>query len=359
MTGSPNVDGAAAPGSASPPPAPNGQDAGKTFTVTDTRSAGDAIAGLLFGAGDDEPPAPGAGDAPPSTGDDAGSETGAEDDQPTGDEGTEGEGEQPPAAIAAPQSWNDEERAEFAKLPPALQQTIARRESQREAALTRSSQEAAETRRQYDAERTAAVALRTEYLSGLQKMMLLAAPEAAALNNIDWVQVQAQSPAEYTRLQAMREQLKGRLGGIEQEYAQRQQELQQYQLGQLGELVQREGAQLNSKWPDFADEVKGEALRRDLGVYLRDSGGFSAAEINSAYDHRLVLLATKAMLYDRQQAARASADAKRNNPAPRVQPPGTTQAGDRGPDQRLKTAVNRLGRTNSVRDAGSLIAELL
>src|SRR5215472_4709308 len=195
---------AAAPGSAAPPPpAPNGKDAGQTYTVTDTRSAGEAIAGLLFGAGD-EPSRPQQGTGAEAlrsalTGDgeqqstgDAGDETGAA-EQPTGDEKTEGEGEQQPAAIAAPQSWNDEERAEFAKLPPALQSTIARRESQREAALTRSSQEAAENRRQYDAERTAAVALRTEYLSGLQKMMLLAAPEAAALNNIDWVQVQAQS----------------------------------------------------------------------------------------------------------------------------------------------------------------------
>jgi|SRR5215472_4044734 len=351
-----SVDGTA-PGASAPPPAPNGQDSGRTYTVTDERSAGDAIAGLLFGA-DDEPaktPAQTPSDAPrePQRDDDTGAP------QPTGDEEGEGEGEQAPPAIAPPASWNAEEQAEFAKLPPAVQQTISRRESQREAALTRTSQEAAESRRAFEGERGAAVALRNEYLQGLQKMLLLAAPEAAMLNNIDWVQVQAQSPAEYTRLQAMREQLRTRLGGIEQEFAQRQGEMQQYQQNMLQEHVAREHTQLAQKWPDFADEAKAEPLRRDLGLYLRDTGGFSPAEINQAYDHRLVLMATKAMMWDRQQAARTTADTKRANTAPQVARPGNSQGTDRGPTQRLQSAVNRLGRTNSVRDAGSLIAELL
>jgi len=356
MAGSQAGESGATPGAAPPPPAPNGED--KSYTVTDTRSAGEAIAGLLFGADEPAPPAPQpAGDDTRSAGE-AG-DTGADGDQPTGEEGGTDQGEQQQAAIVAPASWNAEEQAEFAKLPPTVQQTIARRESQREAVLTRSTQEAAESRRAFEAERGAAVAQRTEYLQGLQKMLLLAAPEAMALNNIDWVQVQAQSPAEYTRLQAMRESLRTRLSGIEQEFTQRQQELNALQQNGLAEHVAREAVQLREKWPDFADEVKAEPLRRDLGVYLRDNGGFTPEEISKAYDHRLVLLATKAMLYDRQQAARASADTKRNNVAPRVQTPGTTQDTDRGPGKRMQERINRLGRTNSVRDAGSLIAELL
>ena len=339
----------------SPEPASNGADhgggEGKTYTVTNTRTAGDAIAGLLFGADDDQPQQesgePSGAEAP---------DTGAE-SQPTGDEHA-GTSEQPSsAAITAPASWTREEQDAFTKLPPALQQTISRRESQREAALTQRSQEAAEVRRAYDGERQAAAALRTEYLQGLQKMLVLAAPEAEALQNVDWVEA-AKQPDLYTQLHARREQLRGRLGAIEQAAQQHQQQMSAYQQQALGELVSKEHAALNEKMPDFADATKGSQLRKDLSSYLLD-GGFNQQEVSQAYDHRLVVLATKAMLYDRQLQNAASADAKRNNPAPNVRRPGTSQGNDRGPQGRLAARVNRFGRTNSVRDAGSLIAEIL
>jgi hypothetical protein len=360
------LNGAADPGGASPPPAPapapasNGADHGATYTVTDARSAGDAIAGLLFADDTPTPPPTPGGDKPsgePSV--EEPPDPGADESQPTGDD-DKGPGEQPPpaAAIEPPASWSSDEKQAFSELPPALQQTVARRESQREAVLTQRSQEAAEARRAYDGERQAAVAQRAEYLAGLQKMLHLAAPEAEALNNVDWMAV-AQNPAEYTRLQAMRESLKSRLGAIEQQFQQSQQQLQQYQLQQLAEVVAKEHQQLNSKMPDFGDPVKGNQLRKDLGSYLQDHGGFTAQEINAAYDHRLVMLAIKAMRYDQQLAAAASADTKRNNIAAPVRPPGSSQDNDRGPQSRLARQVQRLGRTNSVRDAGSLIAEIL
>lgn len=349
---------AAEPGGAAPPAAPNGAAAPEPkFTVVDTRSAGDAIAGLLFS--DDEPPAP-AGDSKPSGGEEP-PDTGAQEPAPTGDEDDKGSGEPPPASAAAiepPTSWTAEEKQAFSQLPPALQQTVVRRESQREAVLTQRSQEAAEARNAFQAERQAAVAQRVEYLQGLQKMLVLAAPEMAALENIDWVQTQANSPAEYTRLQAMRDSMRSRLGMIEQQFQQGAQQLAAYQQQQLAEHVAREAQTLHQRWPDFADAAKGPQLRKELSSYLSE-GGFSPDELNKAYDHRLVLLATKAMLYDRQLGLAAAADAKRNNTAPEVRPPGTSQEGDRGPSSRLRDRVNRLGRTNSVRDAGSLIAELL
>jgi hypothetical protein len=352
-----------APGGApAAPPAPS-EGEGKTYTVTDARSAGDAIAGLLFDAGDAEPPPAAKPGADERSGGEEPPDTGQVREPATGDETTEGQGEQPgTAAIEPPRSWTTEEQAEFGKLPPSLQQTITRRESQREAVLTQRSQEAAEFRRAADAERLAAVGLRQEYLAGLQKMMALALPETMALNNIDWVSVQAQSPAEYTRLQALRDATKARLGAIEGEFQQQQAQLAQMQQQQLHALVAQEHQALNRVMPDFADVTvggKGDNLRRELGVYLRDVGQFTPHEINTAYDHRLVVMGVKAMLYDKQQRNAAAADAKRNNPAAQVQRPGTSQDNDRGPTTRLDRAVQRLGRSNSVRDAGSLIAELL
>jgi hypothetical protein len=353
--------GAAAPAAPAPAPVPNGADRGaeKTYTVTDARSAGDAITGLLFA--DETAPAPAgkpSGEPPPS---EEPPDSGADESRPTGPEDDKGPGEQPPpaAAIEPPTSWNAEEKQAFTQLPPALQQTVLRRESQREAVLTQRSQEAAEARRAYDGERQAAMALRTEYLAGLTKMVALAAPEAAALNNVDWFRLAQENPAEHVRLQAQRDNLKSRLGAIEQEFVQGQQLMSQYQQQQLAEVVAKEHQALAQKMPDFGDPAKGNPLRKELGTYLRDAGGFSDQEINTAYDHRLVVLATKAMLYDKQIANAASADTKRNNVAAPVRPPGTSQDNDRGPQTRLTRQVNRFARSNSVRDAGSLIAEIL
>jgi hypothetical protein len=152
--------------------------------------------------------------------------------------------------------------------------------------------------------------------------------------------------------------MRARLGQIDAQFQQQQQQLAATQQQQLAELVAKEARALNERWPDFADEAKGTTLRKELSTYL-SNGGFSRQELDTAYDHRLVLLATKAMLYDRQLGLTAAADAKRNNTAPQVRAPGNSQEGDRGPQGRLRDRVNKLGRTNSVRDAGSLIAELL
>lgn len=353
---------AADPGGAAPIPAPASNGADRSYVVDDVKTAGDAIAGLLFGADDDKPPPASTPREPQQSPPAEEGDTGADESRPTGEEDDQGKDEQPPpaAAIEPPRSWTTEEQQAFAQLPPALQQTIVRRESQREAVLTQRSQEAAEARRSFESVQQAATNQRVEYLQGLQKMLALAVPEAQALQNVDWVAVQAASPAEYTRLHAMREALRGRLGVIESEFQQQQQYMAAQQQQQLGDLVVREHQRLNTAVPDFADQVKGATLRKELSAYLQDHGGFSPTEINQAYDHRLIVIAHKAMMYDRQRGLAAAADAKRNNPPSQVQRPGVSQDSDRGgASSRVQTRANRLGRTHDVRDAGALIAELL
>lgn len=350
-----------APGSAAPPPPqPNGHDsAAKTYTVTDSRSAGDAIAGLLFSDDVAEAPPPATRDDERSAPrDDQGADTGAEETSPTGDDQDTGSGEPQHAAIEPPTSWPSDAKRAFAQLPPELQQTVVQRESEREAMLTRRSQEAAESRRAFEAEQQAAAAQRSDYLRSLEQVMALAMPEAQALQNVDWVATQRDNPTEFTRLQALQIGLQQRLGSIGQAYSQAMQQQQQAQAQALYQRVEQERNLLNTAWPDYADQARGNQLRGDLTKYL-GGAGFSNEEMNQAYDHRLVVLATKAMLYDRQLAARATANGKRDNPPPQVQRPGTSQGTDRGEGARLGTAVRNFGRTNSARDAGSLIAELL
>src|SRR5215471_16561422 len=151
MTGT--LNGAAEPGGVSaPPPAPSPDpgDRGQKFTVTDERSAGDAIAGLLFGGDEDAPsqPPPRPRDEPKPSGGDEPPDTGADEIPPTGDDDrSSGEPQPDAAAIEPPTSWNAEDKQAFAQLPPAMQQTIARREAQRGAALPQKAMEAADSAR--------------------------------------------------------------------------------------------------------------------------------------------------------------------------------------------------------------------
>jgi hypothetical protein len=338
-------------------PAPNGHDQ-TTYTVTDTESAAAALNGLLFDppeARPDDEREP-RQDQPPSSRED---ETGAAQPPPTDDQdGGQSEAAQPP--IEAPQSWPAEAKAAFTKLPPDLQQTVLQRESQREAALTQRAQEAAEARRLHDTERQAALAQRADYLESLQKMALLVMPEYQALQQVDWQRVQAESPAEFTRLQALELGVKQKMAWIEQEWQGRVQQNQKMQQEILQQVLAEQRGLLTKVMPDYADEARAAPLRRDLGVYLRDVGGFTPQEINGTYDHRLVVMATKAMLYDRQNTAARTADTKRANPPARVQRPGNAPSGeDGGGGRTLQERVRQFGRTNSVRDAGRLLDEIL
>jgi hypothetical protein len=104
--------------------------------------------------------------------------------------------------------------------------------------------------------RQAAGAQHAEYLAGLQRMMVLAAPEAAALQSVDWVAIATENPAEAVRLGAQKESLKSRLNAINQEFQQGQEQLSKYQEQQLAELVAKEHKALIEKNPDFSDPVK-------------------------------------------------------------------------------------------------------
>ena len=342
-------------------PAPNGHD--QSYTVTDTESAARALNGLLF-----DPPEAREDEREPSRDQPQSSEPERQDDtgaaqQPPTDDRDRGQSEaaqgQTSPPIEAPQSWPAESKAAFSKLPPDLQQTVLQRESQREAALTQRAQEAAEALRLHDGERQAALAQRADYLESLQKMALVVMPEYQALQNVDWQRVQAESPAEFTRLQALERGVRQKMAWIEQEWQNRVQQNQQLQQQVLQQVLEEQRGLLANAMPDYGDEARAAPLRRDLGLYLRDVGGFTPQEINGTYDHRLVLIATKAMLYDRQNAAARTADTKRANPPARVQRPGNAPSGEDGGSPRaLQERVRTFGRSNSVRDAGRLLDEI-
>lgn len=71
--------------------------------------------------------------------------------------------------------------------------------------------------------------------------------------------------------------------------------------------------------PTWRDADKRTAEQKEVAQFLL-SNGYSAADINGLYDHRAVLLARKAMLWDKAQAARQKQVNAQTSPPKAVKP---------------------------------------
>lgn len=321
--------------------------------LSDEQSAANAIAGLL----DVKDGADVGGE---ESGVDETPDTGTEETPSTGDD-EEGPSETPadkPASIAAPNSWPAEEKALFAKLPPDLQAVVARREGERDKALLQRGEEIANERKGWDSERQAIATQRDQYAQSLNQVARLMIPEVQALENIDWVQLSRDNPAEYVRLSGMRDNLRGRIGALQQEIGRITQQQQNEQQQARDRRMAEEKQLLIAKVPDLGDAQKGPKLSAELHQNLITHYGFSTDEIGNVLDHRLFTMAVDAMKYRQGEAARASATTKKANPPPTLQRTGNAPTTD-GRGRRIAEKVRNLGRTNSVQDAASLLEELL
>lgn len=336
------------------PGATAGSEGAAAPQITDERSAVAALEGLLdTGAIDTESgaPAPDAGpDERPATGD-------GEEGQPEPAEGEESE----TPAIEPPQSWSADDKAVFGTLPPEAQAVIARRESERDKLIGQRTQEIAEQRKAHEAERTAIQTERQTYAQSLQQMMLLAVPEAkkfAEMTDADWLQLSREKPAEWASLSAERDVLRNRVGAVQAELQRVNEQTIRDQQQHFGEFRVEQQQKLVEKIPEFGDAEKGKKLAGELRTWLQDQG-FSEQEIGQAVDHRLIFIATKAMRADQAETARKAAEAKRANPAPTVQRPGSKQGSDSAVAQRVEGKYQQLRKTGRDTDAASLILELI
>lgn len=347
---------AAGDGTASPPDQARGETRVDLKTpITDDRSAAAALEGLLdFGDGTSGDDASDTAQSDASASDAAPGESPA-----SGDEEGQSEAQgQSPAPIVAPNSWSDEDKAVFGKLPPEAQKVIARRESERDKAFTQRTQEIADERKGWETERTAMQGQRQQYQTSLQQLLHLALPEAQAFANVEWTKLSTENPAEYVRLSAARDQLRGRVQTLHAEQQRVQGEILAEQQKRAQSFLGEQRRLLAEKIPDFADAEKGKKLAQDLSAWLGNQG-FTAQEVGQVADHRLVSLALRAMRADQADAARKAAEGKRNNTPPNVQRPGSPQGSDDTAARRAQGKVQQFGRTNSVRDAASLLMEIL
>ena len=204
-------------------------------------------------------------------------------------------------------------------------------------------------------ERKALEAERTHYAEQLKGIIpALQSQLQDKFANVDWVELAKSDPAQYTVMQAEYHQHVTRLQIAQAEQQRIETQTRTQREAELKEHLQREAAKLNEAIPEFADSVKGPALRSELKSFLKKTG-YNDEEIAGLSDSRAATITYKAMKYDKAQEARVAAAKQGTQKAiPQVQKPGSTTRVD-PKSAAVSAASERFGKSQKVEDLAELL----
>ena len=173
----------------------------------------------------------------------------------------------------------------------------------------------------------------------------------------DWQALLNNDPQEYLKQRHVLEQTQAAFQNARQAQQHAAHQAQQEQNHASHQRLQSEHQALLDKLPDWKDADKAKAGHAQVRDYLT-ANGFQASEVDGIADHRAVLLAHKAMLFDALQAkAVGSAQKVANLPPPRVLRPGGSD-GTSAADGRTR-AMKALGRSGSTDAAADVLMAMM
>lgn len=226
---------------------------------------------------------------------------------------------------------------------------------QRQSDYTKKTMEASQQRKEADAVVQQAQQERQEYHSKLERMAAQLEGALEQQSQIDWNALIESDPVEYLKQQQLFQQ---RQALYQQNAQERQKLIQQHQTEQAQaqqSYLAEQQENLLAKLPDWKDDAKAAAEKAAISEFLQKQG-FEAEDISSIADHRHVIVARKAMLYD-QLMAKANVQAKKVQEAPqRVVKPGVTTNGNA--DGRT-TAAKQHAAKGTVESAAAVFAQFL
>ena len=182
-------------------------------------------------------------------------------------------------------------------------------------------------------------------------------------NSINWDRLRAEAPEQYAVRRQDFIERNGRLTQLQsevtQEYQQQQQQLNEQRNAQLGQYLQREQEKLFEVVPEWRNEEAAQAEKSRVSEYLQSSG-YTTEEIGKAYDHRAIVLARKAMLWDESQKKADVAKKRILKIGKKVLKPGpATNKQDQRAERERELRKQLGGRRGSVDAAAELIANRL
>lgn len=226
---------------------------------------------------------------------------------------------------------------------------------QRQADYTRKTMEAAETRKAADAERQKTLEERQHYAQNLQNQQALLTAVLQEQAQTNWQELIDSDPVEYLKQQHLFQQRQAALQKLHADAAQFRQTVETEQKAEAEKFIREQQDHLLAKLPEWKDEAKAKAGKAELRDYLKNEA-FSDDELNQLADHRHVILARKAMLYDRMMAEAKTAAKKIQNVPQKVLRP--SNGANQSIDKRTRD-FQHLKKTGTVEAAAAVFSNLL
>lgn len=222
----------------------------------------------------------------------------------------------------------------------------------RESDYTRKTQALADQRRAAEAEVQALRAERAQAHQLAQQAQQLI--QSITPQEPNWQELYAKNPSEYAAQRELWRSWKEQQQQLTARQQMAQQANQANQVRELQKQLQVEQQRLMEAIPAWKDEAKATAEKQRILAWGQRQG-YSADELGSIVDHRALVVARKAMLYDELVSRRDKAQSKKA-PA-RTAPPSRRHKAPKG-GQRAR-AQERLAKSGSVDDAAALLFETL
>jgi hypothetical protein len=226
---------------------------------------------------------------------------------------------------------------------------------QRQADYTRKTMEAAEQRKAAEAELNAAITERKTYAENLQRMQIQLESALQEQQDIDWQKLIDTDPQEYLKQQHLLQTRQAQLqrNAIEQQQVNAKIQAEE-QVRYQNHLAEQQ-ALLLAKLPEWKDDAKSKAEKTALREWLLDQG-FDQKNVDSVSDAKAVIMARKAMLYDKMMSKAQAVAKKVSNLPQKVEKPGVAES--RNTDKR-SNAFQKLSKSGSIDDAAAMFASIL
>lgn len=219
---------------------------------------------------------------------------------------------------------------------------------------TRKTQEVAEQRKTLEAELTANRAKRDQYDAVLADIAKRLGSEDGERSEAEWNNLRASNPAQYAQDYTDYLRRQNQRQAVRQEQQRVAQERNTEQQKALATYVEGERQKLVAAIPEFGDPAKAPALLNSIRQFAKDTFGFSDAELNMAYDSRIIRGMYMAMNAQKAQASIPAAKAKLAA-APTLKP-GPKQVNTKSAKQANREAAQRrFDQSGDINDAVALI----
>lgn len=228
-------------------------------------------------------------------------------------------------------------RAPKSTAPPAVSEEVIR-----ERAAVQAEKEAIARERQHYAQQLA------QFIPAAQAQLQSEFSDVKSIHDLQRLAVE--DPARYVRWQAAQ----NAIAAAQAEQQQMQQKFQSEHEARMRKYTEEQNALLAKAVPEFSDPAKAAVEKKALRDYL-GSQGFADDELAQLVDHRTVVVARKAMLYDRMMAAKP--EAKKVAPVVRAIRPGASRPTPAAPNaaQARDAAMKALQKDGSVDSLAALI----